>query len=116
MNFNFKGFKGFMEDLFGYESYENSRIICIPFVNNPPTDMDTIFTVLSYGHDKCIEFSQKKVFVTFDQPLYIKAREIIARYSNSSNLNNVIILLGGFHLQMSFMGSIGYIMSGSGIR
>ena len=50
--------------------------------------------------------------VTFDQPLYIKASEIAAA---KEELNKVIVRLGGFHLMMSYMGSIGYIMTGSGL-
>ena len=51
--------------------------------------------------------------VTFDQPLYIKAADIIAA---SDDLTKVFVRLGGFHLLMSFMGSIGYIMAGSGLE
>lgn len=48
--------------------------------------------------------------MTFDQPLYIKAVKA------SPELKNTIVRLGGFHLLMSFMGSIGYIMGGSGLE
>ena len=54
-------------------------------------------------------------FVTFDQPLYLKAREILASRKGDPNLQNVVIRLGGFHLVMSFMGAIGFIMQGSGL-
>lgn len=50
--------------------------------------------------------------VTFDQPLYIKAAEIVAA---SQGLDRVIVCLGGFHLLMSYLGSIGQIMTGSGL-
>ena len=54
------------------------------------------------------------MFITFDQSLYIKAREIIAAFSTSPvKFNNVIVRLGSFHLLMSFMGSVVYIMQGS---
>jgi len=48
--------------------------------------------------------------VTFDQPLWLKAVEIVA----SSSLK-VVCRLGGFHMMMSFLGSIGTLMSGSGL-
>ena len=48
--------------------------------------------------------------VTFDQPLWYKALAII----EEQNLN-VVCRLGGFHLLMSFLGSIGHLMGGSGI-
>lgn len=44
----------------------------------------------------------------------MKARDIIA--NSESDLSNVIVRLGRFHLLMSFLGSIGYIMSGSGLK
>ena len=51
--------------------------------------------------------------MTFDQPLYIKAAEIVA---SSPELSNIFVRLGGFHLVMSYLGSIGYIMSQSGLK
>ncbi|KAJ8865571.1 hypothetical protein PR048_033091 [Dryococelus australis] len=48
-------------------------------------------------------------------PLYAKASEIIAA-APPGELDSVILHLGGFHLLIRFMGSIGLIMSGSGIE
>lgn len=53
--------------------------------------------------------------MTFDQPLYLKARDILASRPDDPALSNVVIRLGGFHLLMSFMGAIGYVMQGSGL-
>ena len=52
--------------------------------------------------------------VTFDQPLYWKAQEIVANVS--PQLDSVVLILGCFHTHMSFLGAIGYIMGGSGIQ
>ena len=48
--------------------------------------------------------------ITFDQPLWIKAIEII-----KSKSLNIVCRLGGFHTMMSFVGSIGQMMKGSGL-
>ena len=48
--------------------------------------------------------------LTFDQPLWLKATEIV----NALSLE-VVLILGGFHTIMSFSGSIGDIMTDSGI-
>ena len=48
--------------------------------------------------------------------MYIWAHDIVASCGKESPLGNVIMRLGGFHLLMSFMGAIGYIMNGSGIK
>lgn len=56
---------------------------------------------------------QNRIFVTFDQPLYYKAREIL---ECCESLSNVTVRLGGFHTMMSFMGAMGFIMDGSGLK
>lgn len=50
--------------------------------------------------------------VTFDQPLWMKAKLI---KSQEGALSNVILVLGGFYTVMSFLGSIGHIMKSSGL-
>ena len=48
--------------------------------------------------------------ITFDQPLWLKAVTIV----NTHGLN-IVCRLGAFHLQMSFLGSLGTLMAGSGL-
>ncbi|XP_075210330.1 uncharacterized protein LOC142317661 [Lycorma delicatula] len=43
-------------------------------------------------------------------------RDIVATAPADPGLNNVVVRLGGFHLLISFLGSIGKIMSGSGLE
>ncbi|CAH1155651.1 unnamed protein product [Phaedon cochleariae] len=110
------GWNGYMEQITSHMIYSKSRLLYLPFVKAPPSNHDTIYTVLLNAAEKCKSLGQSSCFVTFDQPLYIKARDIIASVPESSDLSAVIVRLGGFHLLMSFMGSIGYIMDGSGLR
>ena|SRR6218665_2066019 len=49
-------------------------------------------------------------FITFDQLLFLKSVETI-----KSKGMNVFCRLGGFHTLMSFLGSIGTLMGGSGL-
>ena len=49
--------------------------------------------------------------VTFDQPLWHKSL-VLTKHLNLPVVN----LLGNFHTQMSFMGSIGYVMANSGLE
>jgi hypothetical protein len=58
---------------------------------------------------------QKTCFVTFDQPLFFKARDIVEG-GKHSELSCVVVRLGEFHLLMSFMGCIGAIMAGSCLK
>ena len=41
---------------------------------------------------------------------------LIVRNEQESDLNKIVLRLGGFHLQMSFLGAIGHIMGGSGLQ
>lgn len=52
---------------------------------------------------------------TFDNPLYWKARRIIEDEPESSPIKRIVLCLGGFHTKMSFLGTIGHIMAGTGL-
>lgn len=62
---------------------------------------------------QCENIKQQTCYVTFDQPLDIRARIIV---NDQKYLTNIVVRLGGFHLLMSFLGAVGYIMSGSGLQ
>ncbi|CAG2215124.1 unnamed protein product [Mytilus edulis] len=59
---------------------------------------------------------QKPPVVTFDQPLYWKALCIVTNEKTESDLKQIVLRLGGFHTEMSFLGSIGRLMGGSGLH
>ncbi|GBP57162.1 hypothetical protein EVAR_37841_1 [Eumeta japonica] len=113
---NIPAWSGFMEQATAELPFEKSFIECLPFINAPPSDYDTILTDLLFVSEKCESLHQHTYFVTFDQPLYFKAREIISSHDENSKLNNTVVRLGELHLLMSFMGSIGYIMTESGLK
>ncbi|KYM96907.1 hypothetical protein ALC62_12417 [Cyphomyrmex costatus] len=110
------GWNGFMEQVTSDLPYVTSKIICLPFVNAPPSEYHTIYTSLVEAKNRCQRSKQVSCFVTFDQPLYWKACDIVAAADSTCDLENVIVRLGGFHLLMSFMGAVGFLMSGSGIE
>ena len=90
-----------------------SKIDIIPFVNHNPTQPDTLYSALSFIQSATEKYKLGAVPVTFDQPLNIKAADIVA---SSPELSNVFLRLGGFNLVMSYLGSVGYIMSQSGLK
>lgn len=114
-NYDFIGWNGFMSMLTSCQTnYAVSKINFLPFINGSPSDYSTLYTVLKYASDLIQNEGMKTLIITFDQPLYIKARDIIAA-SNFYGIQ-IIVRLGCFHLLMSFMGCIGYIMAGSGLK
>ena len=88
------------------------RVHFLPIINMKPTDESCIYSTLTF-----IE-SQAKILkiptassVTFDQPLWLKAVEI----TKSKSLN-VVCKMGGFHMLMSYLGSVGYVMESNAVN
>lgn len=113
---NIPGWRGFMETVTRNSTSELTRIRCLPFINSQPSKYDTIYTTLLLAVEESRKAGLKTTIVTFDQPLYVKARDIVAACRGDPTFDSVIIRLGGFHLLMSYLGAIGYVMAGSGLK
>ena len=101
---NIPGWNGFMSTITSSLHYQTSKVKYLPFVNLPASSYDAINTVLQFASQKSRAMNQEMCFVTFDQPLYAKALDIL---HTTTDLTNITVRLGGFHLLMSYMGSIG---------
>lgn len=111
------GWNGYLEQLTKNEkNFPTSQVMFLPFIDHPASNVDTIYTTLHQALDIAKSHGQKTCVITFDQPLYYKAREMVAVSETNSNLCKVVVKLGGFHMFMSFLGSIGHIMDGSGLK
>lgn len=97
------------------EPFEQSSVTFLPFINSPPSNYSTIYSALDFALHETEGAKKKICIITFDQPLYMKAREITASLPEKIS-SRFFIRLGGFHLLMSFMGAIGFIMAGSGLK
>ena len=73
------------------------------------TNLSCIYSRLNFIADLSKDL-HRALIVMFDQPLWLKATEII----HSSNVS-IVLLLGGFHT-MSFVGSIEALTGGSGLE
>lgn len=79
--------------------------------------VDDASCILSTMHFVCNQAVKYKMVpvLTFDQPLYWKAMEIILSEGNNSRVKGSVLRSGGFHTYMSFLGAIGHLMQGSGL-
>lgn len=106
---NFLGWNGFMSMITNCrENYKISVVNFLPFINVSPSDYSTLYTALKCAADIVAKEGMKTCFITFDQPLYIKARDIVAAILFDQVY--VVARLGGFHLLMSYLECIGHIM------
>ena len=54
--------------------------------------------------------------LTFDQPLYWKALKITLSEPENSPIGHIVLRMGGLHMEMSFLGTFGYLMGNSGLK
>ncbi|XP_022204652.2 uncharacterized protein LOC111061263 [Nilaparvata lugens] len=94
---------------------QTTYIMAVPFINLDLSNMSTIYTALLFAADQSKKQNQTCI-VTFDQPLFLKAMDIVGASDKDSKISKTVVRLGGFHLLMSYMGAIGKIMEGSGLE
>ena len=79
-----------------------SSILFLPVLDLNPGDMScsTLKFIASQAQKNNVT-----PIMTFDQPLYLKALTVISSKHADSDLKSIILRLGTFHLQMSFLGA-----------
>jgi len=102
---------GYMSSSFNGQVSPKSRVSMLPIIDLHATDPTALYSLLLFLKEQCKKLNIKVPCITFDQQLYIKAYEIV-----QSKKLGVFVRLGGFHQLMSFLGSIGNLMDGSGLK
>ncbi|GBM73981.1 hypothetical protein AVEN_121792-1 [Araneus ventricosus] len=98
-NLSLPGWNGYIERLSSNSmDFSISRILFLPFIPQPASVYNTIHTTLLCALENAKRYGHDVFIVTFDQPLYAKAREILAAAPEGSDLSKIVIRLGGFHL------------------
>ncbi|KAG1650221.1 hypothetical protein GQR58_028237 [Nymphon striatum] len=107
---NRPSWSGFMQTFRSGDYPGQSKINLLPIINLNPSDMTCSYSTLLFVIDQCKKNNSGPACITFDQPLWIKATEIASKKSLA-----ILCRLGGFHMLMSFLGSVGTVMKGSGL-
>ena len=92
-----------------------SSEIFLPMIDLTPSDPTCVRSTLEYVVDHATSYNTTPV-ITFDQQLWWVAYLVIESQPRESSLHNIVLVLGGFHTQMSFLGSMGSLMAGSGLK
>ena len=88
-----------------------SFIRFLPIIDLNPSNESGIYSTLLFVIPQAKKLKVHRPCVTFDQPLSLKAFNI----AHTENLQ-IVYRLGGSHTLMSFLGSIGTSMKGSGLE
>lgn len=114
---NMPGWNNFMDYLCRKLPGIFSNILCTPLISTPSSDFNAIYTTLMEAIKNSEKLDQKYSIVTFDLPLYLRARDIIEFYRDKdSRFKHCYVRLSSFHVIMSLMGEIGKIMENSGLK
>ena len=86
----------------------------MPFIRASPTDYSTIYTALIRLAQLSAQLGQKHILVTADLGIYNKAQEIL--WSNPPSLDGKVTMrLGGMHITMAYIASIGKLYGDAGL-
>ena len=105
---------GYMQMVHKGDHPGKSSVIFMPMIDMPSSDMSCILSMMEFVSKQARQYNHTPI-LTFDQPLYWKAMEIRMWENAASDLKEIILFLRQFHARMSFIGSIGHLMTGSGL-
>ena len=84
-----------------------SSVTLLQMIDMDPSNMSCVYSTLKYVSSEARRHDVTPI-LTFDQPLWWKAQLIVACEEPNSDLQDIVLRLGGFHKEMSFLGSIGH--------
>lgn len=112
-NFQSLTWKGFHEAMI--EKKSNSTLISYgPIFPESPTQVAVVDSSLEYCMKVSKKLGQVHTVITSDQAIYEIA--LALRTKHPDKYPNLILRMGGFHLVVNFMGSVGMLMKGSGVE
>lgn len=109
------GWNGFMQMLQKGNHPGAASIYFLPFIDLNPSDLSCIYSTLHFISQQAQNHGFHPI-VTFDQPLWWKALQIVKSEEDGGQLASIVLRLGGLHTEMSFLGSMGATMQGSGLE
>ena len=98
----------------GLSIRHRTKIIYIPLLDMIPAEATTMQTSMVQAKRLSVEHGQSFCVYTCDQQLYCIAAKILC---NTPDLfKDFYLRLGGMHFLMSYIGSIGNLMAGTGVK
>ena len=86
----------------------------MPIISEAAHAFDTIWTVIQSCQKMTAALGQKYIVITFDEQLYCKAKRL--QWFKPEKCENLVAMLGGFHIQLNFIKVVGHFMADSGLK
>ena len=106
---------GMMQMIHNGDHPGKSSVLFLPMLDINPGDTTCVFSTMMYVCRHAQRYGVTPI-LTFDQPLWLKAFTIQQNSPTDSKIRSIVLRLGGFHTEMSYVGAIGNIMAGSGLH
>ena len=106
---------GLMQTIQQGEHPGESSVTFLPMIDMNPSDSSCVFSTLKFICNQSRKYKVTPI-ITFDQPLWFKAKSIISSLPSDKELQSIVLRLGAFHTEMSYLGCIGHLMADSGLR
>ena len=114
--FYYKGshpsWSGYMTDVSSGAYPGKFGINFLPIIDLNSNDMTWIYSTLRFDLDQSTKLHLETPVIIFDQPLWLKASEIV----NAKCMSIIVLILGGFHLMMSYFGRLVGLLKGAGLK
>ncbi len=112
-NGNIALYSGFISQ-FIQDSLPLQRICYMDPIPRSPTNNDVVRETMLRSIEVAKETGQSHAVVTYDLAIALKAYQIQA--IESPTFNNLLIMLGNFHIELAFYGAVGTYICDSGIE
>ena len=91
-------------------------VLFLPMTYMNPSDNTCFYSTLKFLSEHAQKHNVQTTIVTFDQPLWWKAYNLIQTEPVGSAIRNVIVRIGGLHTEMSYIDAMGHLMAESGLK
>ena len=89
--------------------------IFLPLIDMTPSNPTCVLSTLEYLNSHAIRQGLAQI-ITFEHQLWWIAYTVIESQPSDSPLHNIILILGGFHTEMSFLATNESLMAGPGLK
>ena len=111
---NWTGFNYLLHEEGDQESLQT--VTYLPAINQSPTKLDTVLELLLQSKAKAEHLGLDETDIVVDQAIYAKAVEVLQNPAHQDLKKFIVLRMGGFHIECTFIAVIGKRFSDAGLR
>ena len=108
------GWSGFCNVAQSGQMIRPSSIGYLPVIPSSPTELSTVYTLLTRSLATADQLNQHDVVIVLDQAIYAKALDIV--WKHPVQFQRIVLRMGAFHVACTFLAVIGKRFGDAGLR